>query len=121
MLTITLILELLALGVLLAFSAFFSGTEIALFSLSKLQLRRLRQEDPVRGQIVQELLDQPHRLLSTIVLDNTVVNVGAPIVGYGLLKAIASGRAKGLYEKVVTTEGDWSDEESRRRSFPNLA
>jgi CBS domain containing-hemolysin-like protein len=40
MLTTTLILELLALGVLLVFSAFFSGAEIALFSLSKLPLRR---------------------------------------------------------------------------------
>jgi CBS domain containing-hemolysin-like protein len=39
MLTTTLILELLASGVLLVFSAFFSGTEIALFSLSKLPLR----------------------------------------------------------------------------------
>lgn len=106
MLTTTLILELLVLVLLLAFSAFFSGTETALFSLSKLQLRRLRQEHPARGQVVKELLDQPHRLLSTIVLDNTVVNVGAPVVGYGLLKAIASGRAKGLYEKETTTEGD---------------
>ena len=36
MLTTTLILELLALGVVLIFSASFSGTEVALFSLSKL-------------------------------------------------------------------------------------
>ncbi len=42
-LTITLTLELLVLVGLLVLSAFFSETEIALFSLSKLQLRRLRQ------------------------------------------------------------------------------
>jgi len=93
MLTITLILELLALGGLLVLSAFFSGTEIALFSLSKLQLRHLRQEHPGPGQIISELLDQPHRLLSTILFGNTVVNVAAAILGYTILQAVIPQRA----------------------------
>jgi Mg2+/Co2+ transporter CorB len=50
----------------------------------------LRQEDPARGQIIEDLLDQPHRLISPIVLDNIVFNVGAPAVGYGQRKAITS-------------------------------
>src|SRR5260221_13678207 len=88
MLTITLVLELLALGGLLVLSAFFSVTEIALFSLSKLQLRRMRQEHPARGQIISELLDQPHRLLSTILFGNTVANVAAAILGYSILQTL---------------------------------
>ena len=102
MLTITLILELLGLGALLATSAFFSGMETALFSLSKLQVRRLRQEHPVQGQIISQLLDQPHRLLSTILLGNTVVNVSAAVVGYSLLKAVAPGRAEALAVPTMT-------------------
>jgi putative hemolysin len=102
MLTITLILELLALGVLLILSAFFSGTEIALFSLSKLQLRRLRLEHPVQGQIVSELLDQPHRLLSTILFGNTVVNVVAAILGYSILQTLLPGRAETFAVPVMT-------------------
>jgi putative hemolysin len=102
MLTITLILELLALGGLLVLSAFFSGTEIALFSLSKLQLRRLRQEHPARGQIVSELLDQPHRLLSTILFGNTVVNVVAAILGYTILQSVLSQRAETFAVVVMT-------------------
>ena len=103
MLTTTLILEVLALGGLLVLSAFFSGTEIALFSLSKLQLRRLRQEHPVQGQIISELLDQPHRLLSTILFGNTVANVAAAILGYGLLQTLVPGHAEALAVPIMTT------------------
>jgi putative hemolysin len=98
----TLILELLALVVLLILSAFFSGTEIALFSLSKLHLRRLRQEHPQQGQIVSQLLDQPHRLLSVIMLGNTVVNVSAAIIGYIVLQALVEEKAEVLAVPVMT-------------------
>jgi len=102
MLTISLILELLALGGLLALSAFFSGTETVLFSLSKLQLRRLRQEHPAQGQIISELLDQPHRLLSTILFGNTVGNVAAAILGYSILQTLVPPRAEALAVPLMT-------------------
>jgi magnesium and cobalt exporter, CNNM family len=102
MFTITLILELLALAGLLILSAFFSGSEIALFSLSKLQLRRLRQEHPVQGQIISELLDQPHRLLSTILFGNTVANVAAAILGYAILRTFVPEHAEAVAVPVMT-------------------
>src|SRR5579862_729032 len=102
MLTITLTLELLALAGLLVLSAFFSGTEIALFSLSKLQLRRLRKEHPAQGQIISELLDQPHRLLSTILFGNTVANVAAAILGYGIVQTLVPRHAEAIAVPVMT-------------------
>jgi putative hemolysin len=102
MLTMTLILELFALGGLLVLSAFFSGTEIALFSLSKLQLRRLRKEHPAQGQIISELLDQPHRLLSTILFGNTIANVAAAILGYGILRTLLHEHAEAVAVPVMT-------------------
>ena len=102
MLTIALILELVGLAGLLAASAFCSGMETALFSLSKLQVRRLRQEHPSEGQIISQLLDQPHRLLSTILLGNTVFNVSAAVVGYSLLRALVPERAEALAVPVMT-------------------
>jgi putative hemolysin len=98
----TLIVEFAALAVLLALSAFFSGTETALFSLSKLQLRHLRQEHPEQGQIVSQLLDQPHRLLSTILLGNTIVNVSTAIVGYGVLQTLVPDNAEALAVPAMT-------------------
>ncbi|MGD0650546.1 MAG: hemolysin family protein [Verrucomicrobiia bacterium] len=98
----TAIFELLAVGGLLALSAFFSGTEIALFSLSKLQVRRLRQEHPRQGQQISELLDQPHRLLSTILLGNTVANVAAAVVGFNIIAAVWPLQAEELAVPVMT-------------------
>jgi len=89
-------------GVLLCLSAFFSGTEVALFSLSKLQLRRLRKEHPHRGQIISDLLDQPRRLLSTVLFGNTVVLIGAAILGYDLLQSLVPKRADALSVPVMT-------------------
>ncbi len=97
-----LIVEIFTLAALLALSAFFSGTETALFSLSKLQVRRLRQEHPHRGQIISELLDQPQRLLSTILFGNTVVTVAAAILGYSILESLAHERAEALAVPVMT-------------------
>lgn len=60
--------------VLLLLSAFFSGSEAALFSLSRSQLRRLR-EQPGGGQLAARLLAQPRQLLITILLGNLTVNI----------------------------------------------
>src|SRR5260221_5315000 len=102
MFSITAIIELIALALLLGLSAFFSSTEMALFSLSKLQLRRLRQEHPQRGQLVGELLDQPHRLLSTILLGNTFANITAAALGYEILRSLAPMHAEALAVPVMT-------------------
>jgi putative hemolysin len=98
----TVIFELLLLGGLLMLSAFFSGTEIALFSLSKLQVRRLRQEHPRQGQQISELLDQPHRLLSTILLGNTVVAVAAAVAGFNMIETFWPLQAEKLAIPVMT-------------------
>ncbi|MCX6901351.1 MAG: hemolysin family protein [Verrucomicrobia bacterium] len=68
------LIPLLALAVLLALSAFFSSTETALFSLGKIHTRRLAEQSPALGAVVAELLATPWRLLSTILLGNTIVN-----------------------------------------------
>src|SRR5881628_1607323 len=94
--------ELLLLTLLLAMSAFFSGTEIALFSLSKLQLRRLRADHPQRGQLIGELLDKPQRLLSAILFGNTLVTVTAAVLGYDLLQRLAPRHADALAVPVMT-------------------
>ena len=75
----------LALIVLLALSAFFSSTETALFSLGKIHTRRLAEQSPALGAVVTELLGMPWRLLSTILLGNTVVNTIATALMFWLL------------------------------------
>ncbi len=98
----TVLVEIVGLVILLAGSAFFSATEIALFALSKLQVRRLRQDHPVPGQLISELLDRPQRLLSTILFGNTLVNIATAVLGYDLLQRLAPHHANLLAVPVMT-------------------
>ncbi|MBN2383991.1 HlyC/CorC family transporter [bacterium] len=58
---------------MLAFSAFFSGSESAYFSLTALNKQKMSQNK--RGTLVNRLLERPQRLLITILIGNTLVNV----------------------------------------------
>ncbi len=66
--------HLVFLGGLLVFSAFFSGSETALFSLSPGQLFRIRRRGR-GGQMVGSLMSRPGRILHTLLLSNLLVNV----------------------------------------------
>ncbi len=65
---------------LLLLSAFFAGCEVALFSLSQVQLTRLREENGRAGAKISKLLDSPRRLLISIYIGNELVNVAASAV-----------------------------------------
>lgn len=60
---------------LLFCSAFFSGTESALFSLSRSQIRRLRHEGHHVERLLSLLTDNPSGLLVAILFGNLVVNI----------------------------------------------
>ena len=60
---------------LLGASAFFSGSETALFSLSRDQLRRFRQSRSPFRRLAARLMDKPRRLLMTVLFGNMAVNV----------------------------------------------
>jgi len=69
----------LLLVVLLGLSAFFSGSETALFSLSRLALSRL-ENGSHDGKKILHLLSSPGRLLITILIGNMVVNILASAI-----------------------------------------
>ena len=65
---------LIAVACLVACSAFFSGSESAFFSISKLRLRAMREDDISANRLVARMLDEPGRLLTTILVGNMIVN-----------------------------------------------
>jgi CBS domain containing-hemolysin-like protein len=69
--------SLLGLAALLLLSAFFSGSETALFSLSRFQVQRLGESGGGTGRAVARLLSRPRRLLITILVGNMFVNVAS--------------------------------------------
>ncbi len=58
-------------------SAFFSGSETALFAMSRFDLQRLsRRRNPI-APVVHSLLEQPRRLIVSILCGNELVNIAA--------------------------------------------
>lgn len=92
-------------GVLILFSALFSGSEAALFSLGLRARKRLTRAG-AGGQIAANLLRQPERLLSAILFWNLLINMTyfaiAAIVGGQLEQSSVNGRSVALVFTVVS-------------------
>lgn len=73
------LLYLIGLFLLLSLSAFFSSSETALFSLSRLRLQRLSETEPEWGGRLFKLLERPTRTIITILIGNELVNVTASV------------------------------------------
>lgn len=65
------------LGFLVLLSGFFSGAEIALFSLGEARVRTLVDEGRRGARALAELKANPEKLLATILIGNNIVNIGA--------------------------------------------
>lgn len=65
------------LALLLLLSAFFSGSETALMSLNRYQLRHKAREGHRGARLAEELLGRPDRLIGLILLGNNLVNFTA--------------------------------------------
>ena len=83
--------SLLLLSILIAASAFFSGSETALFSLSRTQLARLGKDEGTRARTLLALLARPRLLLVTILVGNELVNVGVGVVVASLAGRVLAG------------------------------
>ena len=71
------------LGVLLLFSAFFSGSETALMALNRYRLRHLANKGNRGAHLAQTLLEKPDRLIGLILLGNNIVNLlASPLAAY---------------------------------------
>ena len=64
---------------LLAGSAFLSGSEIALFGLSRIRRAQLQEEEHPRIAAVEKLLASPERLLITVLVADTILNMLAAV------------------------------------------
>jgi CBS domain containing-hemolysin-like protein len=68
------VVYLVILGVCTLASGFFSGSETALIGISRERVHRLADTDP-RGKRLEQLVSQPERMLSTLLVANNTVNV----------------------------------------------
>jgi magnesium and cobalt exporter, CNNM family len=69
-------------------SAFFSGMETALFSITGFQIRRWRERDPSIAKEFEKLMTNPSRVLSVILLTDTFINIPLIILALIFTNAI---------------------------------
>ena len=99
---IVMVLQIGLLAFLLYLSSVFSGSETALFSLKSHQLRRLRSRPSRRSVKLEGLLADPHHLLVTILVGNTLVNVAASSIGTNLVGKFFSENVVGISVVLMT-------------------
>lgn len=68
---------LIALGVLIVISAYFSGSETGIMSINRYRLKHLAKENHKGALRVSKLLDRPDRLIGLILIGNNLVNIAA--------------------------------------------
>jgi CBS domain containing-hemolysin-like protein len=90
------------LSLLLFLSAFFSGAEIALFSISQARARSLADERRRGARALVRLKANPERLLITILIGNNVANIGAASVATYTATTLFGSAGVGLATGVMT-------------------
>jgi putative hemolysin len=95
--------------ILLFVSAFFSGSETAFFSLKHSERRKLKEAGKTSraARKVLDLLNQPRRLLVSILIGNTIVNVSAATVAalftHRIMQTTALADWSFLFDVVIVT------------------
>ena len=87
--------------ILLACSAFISGAEVALFSLSQKDITDASEKNPKKGDIISTLLNRPKQLLATILIVNNFINVAIVIVFAFLKDQLFGGIKTELLQWII--------------------
>ncbi len=98
----SMLFDIIILGFLLCFSAFFSAAETAFFSISRTKARHLAKDNQKRYVLIYQLKENPHRLLTTILIGNNVVNIGASALATAIALKTFPDYALGLATGIMT-------------------
>ena len=91
--------------ILLVLSAFFSGSETAITSVSEYRLKHLleREKDRRRAKALQHLLSEPNDLITCLLVWNNLVNVGASALATLLFLRLLPPGLPAYVSGLVTT------------------
>lgn len=92
----------LVLVVLIALSAFFSASETALTSISKIRLRNMMEEKIKNADKINRLIENPNKLLSAILVGNNLVNIGASSLATAMAIALSPNSGIGIATALMT-------------------
>lgn len=88
----TIVVSLVAIFMLIVLSAFFNASETSLTAASRARMHALEEDGNVSAALVNKVLSRPEKMIGTVLLGNTLVDV--------LAAALASNIAVHLYGEV---------------------
>ncbi len=83
-------------------SAFFSSSETALTSLSKLRIRAMVDDGVKNAKLIQKVTDNSGKLLSAILIGNNLVNIGASSLGTVIATDLFGSKGVGIATGILT-------------------
>jgi len=94
--------ELTLLIICLFLSGFFSSSETALFSISKIKALHIAKDGSKSGQMILQMKEDSHTLLTTILIGNNLVNIGASSLATSLAISYFQSYAVGITTGIMT-------------------
>lgn len=94
--------DLFGLLVLILLSGFFSSSETALFSISRTKAIYLAKEGGKTCRLIKRMKDDPHTLLTTILIGNNLVNVAAAAFATAITIRAFPNYAVGIATGIIT-------------------
>ncbi len=96
--------------VLIVLSAFFSSAETALTTVSPIRVQTLMEQGDRRAILLNKIISDPGRMLSTILIGNNIVNISASALMTSLvIKVLGSsyvGAAAGVLTLIILLFGE---------------
>lgn len=94
--------QIIAIIILLMFSAFFSASETAFTSVNKIRMKHLAGEGDKRAALVLKLTDNYDKLLTTILIGNNIVNIAMTALATVLFIKLCRQYGATLATAVIT-------------------
>ena len=88
--------------ILLMLSAFFSSAETCLTTVSKMRIKSMADEGTKNASLVLKLVENPTKLLSTILIGNNIVNLSASSLTTSFAIGLAKKAGLTTMESLVT-------------------
>lgn len=94
--------ELTILIICLFLSGFFSSSETALFSISRIRALHIAKDGSKTGRLILKMKKDSHSLLTTILIGNNLVNIGASALATAVAISYFKSNAVGIATGVMT-------------------
>ena len=95
-------IQFLVLIILICLSAFFSSAETSMTTVNKIRIQSLSEEGDGRAQTLLKVVEDPGKLLSTILIGNNVVNLSASSLATTLTMRLFGNAAVSISTGIIT-------------------